>query len=71
MNTKTAAMRAARRSSSSTKHQSVRTTIERSVALAQPTSAAGIARAAGVSETILATKSRPATYAGQYMEAGL
>lgn len=53
MNTRTAAMRATRRATSSTKHQSVRTTIERSVARAESTSAAGIARAAGVSETFL------------------
>lgn len=53
MNTRTAAMRATRRATSSTKHQSVRTTIERSLARAEQTSAAGIARAAGVSETFL------------------
>ena len=46
-------MRETRRVASSTKHQNVRTTIERSLVRAESTTAAGIARAAGVSETFL------------------
>lgn len=53
MSSSTTAMQAARRTASFAKHQAVRSAMERSVARAESSSAAGIARSAGVAETFL------------------